>query len=385
MDVRDKLRSASQRLLQGFRESQATRDRRGKGTQRESFLAQELRKILPSRYSFGTGEVVTWQNAASGELDVVIYDETNCPRLLLDEAYTVFPYECVFGTVQVKTTLDATELRKAYDNIRSVKEIIPQNNFVLKPHDGMAIGVAPPNIVGAVFAYQAGRSLEAIADQVRELDASLPEIRLRPDFIGILDVGLVGPREPIRGEANLIKYPSDSGKLAQIRRTGDHTWMRFCLQLTRELQTVQLPPLSLTDYLQMPELVGGRRVAAHDRLVKATKGQVTGTTHKVNAIGIQRIVDVASNYESTWGAHFANVARAMGESNPSPPNVRVNLNGKIRIFNPRDLPLFPTNSKEPYFMPWSMLIDGIEYLVDVGALRAEDLDDTGVPVDDLLE
>ena len=58
MDVRDKLRAASQRLLQGFKDSRGTRDRRGKGTQREGFISSELAKILPSRYAFGTGEVI---------------------------------------------------------------------------------------------------------------------------------------------------------------------------------------------------------------------------------------------------------------------------------------------------------------------------------------
>lgn len=47
MDVRDKLRAASQRLLQGFKDSRGTRDRRGKGTQREGFISSELAKILP--------------------------------------------------------------------------------------------------------------------------------------------------------------------------------------------------------------------------------------------------------------------------------------------------------------------------------------------------
>ncbi len=101
MDVRDKLRAASQRLLQGFKDSQATRDRCGKGTPREGFISSELAKILPSRYAFGTGEVITHRNRASAELNIIIHDPMMCPRLLLDENYTVYPCEAVFGTIQV--------------------------------------------------------------------------------------------------------------------------------------------------------------------------------------------------------------------------------------------------------------------------------------------
>jgi hypothetical protein len=135
-------------------------------------------------------------------LDVILYDEQNCPSFLQAESHGAFPIEAVYGVISVKSDLTSGELKDAYLNIASLKRITPKNPVWHPSNQGFKTAANSPTPVTGVFAYRASRSLEAVQKQVQTLDQELDDISLRPDFVAIAEVGFVGPAIPLRGSLN---------------------------------------------------------------------------------------------------------------------------------------------------------------------------------------
>ena len=91
-----------------------------KGAIREILIRDLFRPLLPSDLGVGNGQIATSKGKLSPEQDVVIYDRRILPPVLFEETTGIFPVESVLATVEVKTALTATELRKAYDNAKKI-------------------------------------------------------------------------------------------------------------------------------------------------------------------------------------------------------------------------------------------------------------------------
>ncbi len=91
-----------------------------KGTIREILVRDLFRPLLPSDLGIGTGLIATAKNELSPQQDVVIYDRRILPPVLFEATVGIFPIESVLATIEVKTTLTATELRSAYNNAKII-------------------------------------------------------------------------------------------------------------------------------------------------------------------------------------------------------------------------------------------------------------------------
>ena len=257
MDVRQIFNNASQSLILDFEKSAANiKHKGGRGSVREETFKQFLGNYLPKRYSVGKGEVFNSQNRISGELDVILYDEQSSPRFLYPKkSHTAYPIESVYGAISVKSDLTSNELKIAYRNIKSLKEI------ALSCFRQRSNGLAAPVPITGIFAYSAKRSLDSIVKQVLKLDNELPDIALRPDFVAILNSGIIGPDRPLRGASNEYRIPEKPEDRACLQKSGRHTLFVLSMDLYRELGTIILDPFDFTEYHRMPRLIGEFRVA----------------------------------------------------------------------------------------------------------------------------
>lgn len=109
-----------------------------KGRVVEGVVKGALRNMLPGRFSIGTGFAVTASGRASPQLDIVIYDGlTNAP-IILEGGTGLFPIECIFAFIEVKSTLNLTEINKATQAIKIVRDLASEKRFagyVLKDDD----------------------------------------------------------------------------------------------------------------------------------------------------------------------------------------------------------------------------------------------------------
>lgn len=178
MDVAEIFKGISSMLLAEFDQVQHQIPHLGeRGTQRENSLATLLQKYLPGKFSMGTGQVLDIRGNISRQCDIVIYDALNCPLLLAEEGYQLFPAESVFGVVQVKSVYDASTAADAVQNIASVK---------LLERD--------QPIAGAIFAFRSRYKREpkivTAANALRRLNNTIaPEARV--DLVCILADGVL--------------------------------------------------------------------------------------------------------------------------------------------------------------------------------------------------
>jgi len=244
----------------------------GKGDLRENAFREFLEKYLPARYGVGRGQVITPDNRVSGQLDIVIYDPLHCPRLVASTSHSIYPVESVYGAISMKSHLDSEELKDGYQNVASLKSILPQRGFSHSPRSGMSVGMARPMPVTGIIAYGANRSLEAIASQVQALDQQCRDITLRPDFVAVIGQGIVAARASLCEASSIITHcRKELDKLGALRKTGRHTLLRLYMQILRELNALTLRPLDLHDYDDMPRLVGPYRVGGFRQICEAPR------------------------------------------------------------------------------------------------------------------
>lgn len=87
------------------------------GRLNETHLVRTLRRYLPPKFGIGTGFVVSGGKAISQspQCDIIIYDAFNNAPFYSSEAWQIFPIEMVYGIIEVKTYLNKTQLRDAFN------------------------------------------------------------------------------------------------------------------------------------------------------------------------------------------------------------------------------------------------------------------------------
>lgn len=101
------LRTASQRVIADLEDSELFTHNGEKGAIREQIIQTFLRPYLPDCYSIGTGQIFDSSDEMSAQIDVILYDQLFSTVLFKGKEKILLPYESVYGTIEVKTTLNA--------------------------------------------------------------------------------------------------------------------------------------------------------------------------------------------------------------------------------------------------------------------------------------
>jgi hypothetical protein len=92
-----------------------------KGRLREIVVSELIQPFLTPHTKIATGTIVDHYGNQSNQIDVILYDERITPPVLLTASEGIIPCHSVLATIEVKSSLNRTELRKAVENARSVK------------------------------------------------------------------------------------------------------------------------------------------------------------------------------------------------------------------------------------------------------------------------
>ncbi|MFA1563236.1 MULTISPECIES: DUF6602 domain-containing protein [Aliivibrio] len=88
-----------------------------KGSVLEALITQLFEPLLPADIGVGTGQIIdSYSGIQSTQIDIILYDKSILPPILIDQRLGIFPIESVLYTIEVKTTLNATELKVAHDS-----------------------------------------------------------------------------------------------------------------------------------------------------------------------------------------------------------------------------------------------------------------------------
>jgi Domain of unknown function (DUF6602) len=87
-----------------------------KGEVVEILIRELFRPLLPSDVGVASGQILEMHgDRLSRQMDVIIYDKSIVPPILYREDVGLIPVESVLYTIEVKTTLNANELKKTHD------------------------------------------------------------------------------------------------------------------------------------------------------------------------------------------------------------------------------------------------------------------------------
>ncbi|MEJ2795918.1 DUF6602 domain-containing protein [Iodobacter sp. LRB] len=94
-----------------------------KGSVLEILISKLFRPLLPSDIGVGTGQIIEQHRGImSTQMDIILYDKSIVPPISFDQSTGIFPIEAVLYTIEVKTTLNATELSIAHDSAKLLTE-----------------------------------------------------------------------------------------------------------------------------------------------------------------------------------------------------------------------------------------------------------------------
>jgi hypothetical protein len=163
-----------------------------KGTIRENKLRDFLAEgRLPAKYGLGAGEVVGRIRDTSRQCDVIVYDKLNGVTLLYDDSVQVYPIDCVYGIIEVKSKLSKAEFLDALEKIKALKAMAPGGAVSQPLGGGLTMVHARPRPFGAIFAYGlADNSLDSLTENLREWERENPST-VWPNYVCILETGVI--------------------------------------------------------------------------------------------------------------------------------------------------------------------------------------------------
>lgn len=125
-----------------------------KGTKREDAFRLFLEQRLPKRYGVASGEVVDQLNTVGPQLDVLVFDQTR-DFSFSDGTIHILPAEALLVSIEVKSKLNANEVKTSCDAARKLRSLRPFK-LALAGND-IGTGNESKNLVRylhCVFAYE---------------------------------------------------------------------------------------------------------------------------------------------------------------------------------------------------------------------------------------
>ncbi|MDA2461102.1 hypothetical protein PDN45_13120 [Bacillus cereus] len=225
------LEAAAKNLMNEFEASKAVHHHGLKGDIRENAVIKTfLSKHLPQKYNIGSGVIVNAESDQSRQQDIIIYDAFNCPLLHNEENTKIVPIENVYSTIEVKSTLTKSELKKCIENIKSVKSLSNPNTL--------------PS--GFVFGFQSDSSIENVCENLIELNAEVPP-QHQINAVCILDKGLIAYFHK-HGLYNMRSLPDEDCYAAAIIGPPERSLILFYLLLMGALSSKVVSPPDLINY-----------------------------------------------------------------------------------------------------------------------------------------
>jgi hypothetical protein len=214
-----------------------------KGRIVEGVVKTALRAILPGRFSIGTGFAINSGGVASSQLDLVIYDAVYNAPIVLEGGTGLFPIECIYGHVEVKSRLNRAEIgsiTKAIGNVRKIALDKRYAHYVSQDNgSGKTVAVeqeiltklAPKAfVVAMISAYGSISSLEATLREQTELNGA------HIHGLAVLDKDWFFTQQP-------YKNPH------QFSRREEHALAAFCAAVLANVQSMSMGPASMRRYL----------------------------------------------------------------------------------------------------------------------------------------
>ncbi|MDB6024826.1 MAG: hypothetical protein JWM68_1049 [Verrucomicrobiales bacterium] len=251
MNFEEVINAVGKKMVVDFDDISSNVTHRGaKGRIREQrIITDYLEKYLPGNIGIGNGEIVASNGVVSQESDIILYDKFTTPFLLKEECYQVFPIECVYGVLEIKSNLDQRELIDAEQKLKHAK-LLPKVAF--EPQSGPVIrftnlyGRELPNfpVIGLVFAYDS-IDLRVLADYLNTDHCKLA-IEQRIDSVWVLKRGMI---VPFNMETKMIELTPGPNTVF-IPIASENPLLLLTLHLQTLMSSAWMSPFRIRHYLK---------------------------------------------------------------------------------------------------------------------------------------
>ena len=92
----------------------------------ERQFRSQLEEVLPAKIGVSQGFVVDSIGNVSRQMDIILYDKLNTPRIFASDGAQMFPVEATYACGEIKTTLNASELVDSFEKCLSYKKLCRQ-------------------------------------------------------------------------------------------------------------------------------------------------------------------------------------------------------------------------------------------------------------------
>ncbi|HCL5534519.1 TPA: hypothetical protein N2N29_000515 [Citrobacter werkmanii] len=138
-----------------------------KGSVLEILVSQLFRPLLPADIGMGTGQIIdSYTGEMSGQIDIILYDKAILPPIIFDANTGLFPIESVLYTIEVKTTLNSTELTSAHKSAKAIRQ-----NFSYRPGlkdtNNNELNHSIEKVISVVFALNSDLKRDGISEAGR--------------------------------------------------------------------------------------------------------------------------------------------------------------------------------------------------------------------------
>jgi hypothetical protein len=192
LNLGEVIASAGRQLREDFRELQVSNPHFGeRGSEAEDILKKFLKGRLPRRFDVGSGLVIGADGTVSRQSDVIVYDAMNSPVYRTGTRLQILPRDNVAAVIEVKSKLNKDELRDAAEKIAAVKKI--KATPICGVDQPVTFSeIITTSILGCVFAFDSYTSMETLAENLDEINASQDDPDCWIDLVIVLDKGSIG-------------------------------------------------------------------------------------------------------------------------------------------------------------------------------------------------
>jgi hypothetical protein len=214
-----------------------------KGRIVEGVVKTALRAILPGRFSIGSGFAINSIGEASSQLDLVIYDAVYNAPIVLEGGTGLFPIECIYGLVEVKSRLDRAEIDSITKAIGAIRKMALDKRYARygsqKNSKGKSVAVeieVPNKLPPRAFVV----AINADYNAIESMETALRELTKSNGA-------------HIHGMAILEKDWFVSQRVYKDPREFDwrqsHALAAFCAAVLASIQSMSMGPASMRRYL----------------------------------------------------------------------------------------------------------------------------------------
>ena len=89
----------------------------------ERVFRSQLQEVLPKKIGVSNGFVVDSKDNVSRQMDIVLFDRSNTPRIFTSAGAQMFPVEATYACGEIKTNMDSSQLADSFEKCLSYKNL----------------------------------------------------------------------------------------------------------------------------------------------------------------------------------------------------------------------------------------------------------------------